>query len=194
MLECNSSMQCAPLWNILNIYKEPQEAIRTAKVFESCSGLARRPRVLTDTDWYGVSTFSRGKRYRHSVPTKISRWPIGTGSTSCMHVRRAVFFKKILNQQNEYEILDYDLMFWSPPKHLKFNAIFDFCTCAQKKAHACPSVYVRKWNLDFLRTNVHVRTRSTLNFEFSMQNWFCGSIIVPVSVPKVANLRFRFRK
>ena len=52
MFERNISMQCAPLWNILNIYKEwvgtswpctqLQEAIRTAKVSESCSGLVMR--------------------------------------------------------------------------------------------------------------------------------------------------------
>ena len=50
-------MQCVPLWNILNIYKEwvgtgwpcthaqLQEAIRMAKVSESCNGLAMPPKL-----------------------------------------------------------------------------------------------------------------------------------------------------
>jgi len=62
MIECNISMQCAPLWNILNIYKEwmgtswpyaqLQEAIITAKSFESCSGLAQAfPFTFAGTVW-----------------------------------------------------------------------------------------------------------------------------------------------
>ena len=54
---CDISMQCAPLWNILNIYKEwmgfkltinvqLQEAVRTAKVFESCSGFGLVPQAF----------------------------------------------------------------------------------------------------------------------------------------------------
>ena len=65
---CNISMQCAPLWNILNIYKlkewvgtswpfvQLQEAIRTTKVFENCSGLALRLKrflvKFAGTVWY----------------------------------------------------------------------------------------------------------------------------------------------
>ena len=54
MFECNIWMQCAPLWHILNIYKEwegtswpctqLQGAIRKASVLESCSGLAMHPK------------------------------------------------------------------------------------------------------------------------------------------------------
>ena len=55
IFECTILIQCTPLWNILNIYKEwagtscpcaelrMQEAIRTAKAFEGCSGLAMCP-------------------------------------------------------------------------------------------------------------------------------------------------------
>ena len=62
----NIPMQCLPLWNILNVYKEwmgtswpfaqLQEAIRTAKVFESCSGLAMRLKRFRQefTEQFGI--------------------------------------------------------------------------------------------------------------------------------------------
>ena len=78
--ECNISMQCAPLWNILNIYKEwmgtswpyvqLQEAIRTAKVFEGCSGLALRPRLRVSFQICGSSLVEHAEcfsQHSHAV-------------------------------------------------------------------------------------------------------------------------------
>ena len=57
MFDCSISMQCAPLWNILNICKEwmgiswpyayvqLQEAIRTAKVFEKLQWFGHAPKL-----------------------------------------------------------------------------------------------------------------------------------------------------
>jgi len=67
IFECNSSMQCAPLWNIMNIYKEwvgvrscKKQSERPKSLRILVSGLAMRPKrflvkfVGTVCNWYSM--------------------------------------------------------------------------------------------------------------------------------------------